>query len=141
MEPIHEGGSSRADQSEDHGDERRSSLSKVAAGRPAPIEVLDHIKINNTKETPRSTIKGVLHSSSHEEIIFNRHNLREVEEKLKVAFVEFYQKLRLLKSYRLRHVCMNVLNFVKKLTYYLIVIEIYMQLSECVGVLQDFEEV
>lgn len=104
LEAIHEGGSNRADQSddvEDHGDARRSSLSKMAAGRPSPIEVLDHIKINNTKETPRSTIKGVLHSSNHEEIIFNRHNLREVEEKLKLAFVEFYQKLRLLKSYRL----------------------------------------
>ncbi|XP_033129294.1 phosphate transporter PHO1 homolog 2 [Brassica rapa] len=117
LEAIHEGGSSRADQSqedENHGDSRRSILSKMAAGRPAPIEVLDHIKINNTKETPRSTIKGVLHSSSNEEIIFNRHNLREVEEKLKVAFVEFYQKLRLLKSYSF----LNVLAFSKILKKY-----------------------
>ncbi|KAG2261580.1 hypothetical protein Bca52824_068659 [Brassica carinata] len=117
LEAIHEGGSSRADQSEEdenQGDARRSSLSKMAAGRPAPIEVLDHIKINNTKETPRSTIKGVLHSSNNEEIIFNRHNLREVEEKLKVAFVEFYQKLRLLKSYSF----LNVLAFSKILKKY-----------------------
>ncbi|XP_013593906.1 PREDICTED: phosphate transporter PHO1 homolog 2-like isoform X3 [Brassica oleracea var. oleracea] len=114
MEPIHEGGSSRADQSEDHGDERRSSLSKVAAGRPAPIEVLDHIKINNTKETPRSTIKSVIHSSNHEEIKFTRRNLKEVEEKLKVAFVQFYQKLRLLKSYSF----LNVLAFSKILKKY-----------------------
>ena len=139
MEPIHEGGSSRADQSEDHGDERRSSLSKVAAGRPAPIEVLDHIKINNTKETPRSTIKSVIHSSNHEEIKFTRRNLKEVEEKLKVAFVQFYQKLRLLKSYRLEfYVCMN--EYVE-FFYIFTGIKIYMQLSECVGVLQDFEEV
>ncbi|KAF2534150.1 hypothetical protein F2Q70_00031755 [Brassica cretica] len=114
MEPIHEGGSSRAGQSEDHGDERRSSLSKVAAGRPAPIEVLDHIKINNTKETPRSTIKSVIHSSNHEEIKFTRRNLKEVEEKLKVAFVQFYQKLRLLKSYSF----LNVLAFSKILKKY-----------------------
>ncbi|XP_024006974.1 phosphate transporter PHO1 homolog 3 isoform X1 [Eutrema salsugineum] len=126
MEAIHEGGSSRAyksDEDEDHGgsaggatgDARRiSSSSKIDAARPAPIEVLDHIKINNTKATPRSTIKGVLHLSNQDEIKFSRNNLREVEEKLKLAFIEFYQKLRLLKSYSF----LNVLAFSKILKKY-----------------------
>ncbi|XP_010425110.1 PREDICTED: phosphate transporter PHO1 homolog 2 [Camelina sativa] len=116
MEAIQEGSFSRDDEDENHGsvDVKTSSLNKVRGARPAPIEVLDHIKINNTKATPRSTIKGVLHSSSQNEIKFNRQNLNEVEEKLKFAFVEFYQKLRLLKSYSF----LNVLAFSKILKKY-----------------------
>ncbi|CAH2045645.1 unnamed protein product [Thlaspi arvense] len=125
MEAIQEGGSSRANQTDevsDHGgsvgratgEARTSSSSKMRAARPAPIEVLDHIKINNIKETPRSTIKGVLRISSNDEIKFSRNNLREVEEKLKFAFIEFYQKLRLLKSYSF----LNVLAFSKILKKY-----------------------
>ncbi|XWS69679.1 hypothetical protein CRYUN_Cryun04dG0199500 [Craigia yunnanensis] len=67
--------------------------------RPAPLEVLDRVKMNNTLESPRSTIKGVLKVPNHTELSFSRENLRKVEEQLKRAFVEFYQKLRLLKSY------------------------------------------
>ncbi|XP_021299711.1 phosphate transporter PHO1 homolog 3 [Herrania umbratica] len=67
--------------------------------RPAPLEVLDRVKMNNTLETPRSTIKGVLRVPNHTDLSFSRENLRKVEEQLKRAFVEFYQKLRLLKSY------------------------------------------
>ncbi|CAI0394442.1 unnamed protein product [Linum tenue] len=63
------------------------------------LEVLDHVKMNNTSETPRSTIKGFLKVPRHTELKFTRENLRKVEERLKRAFVEFYQKLRLLKSY------------------------------------------
>ncbi|XP_023638574.1 phosphate transporter PHO1 homolog 2 isoform X1 [Capsella rubella] len=116
MEAIQEGSFSRDDEDEDHGsaDVKTSSLNQMRGARPAPIEVLDHIKINNTKATPRSTIKGVLNSSSQNEIKFNRHNLNEVEEKLKFAFVEFYQKLRLLKSYSF----LNVLAFSKILKKY-----------------------
>nr|AAR99484.1 PHO1-like protein [Arabidopsis thaliana] len=121
MEAIQEGSFSRENEDEDHGsvrgatgDVKTSSLNTMRGARPAPIEVLDHIKINNTKATPRSTIKGVLNSSSQNEIIFNRQNLNEVEEKLKFAFVEFYQKLRLLKSYSF----LNVLAFSKILKKY-----------------------
>ncbi|KAL1215323.1 Phosphate transporter PHO1-like protein [Cardamine amara subsp. amara] len=116
MEAIQEG-SFNKDEDEHHvsiGDVRTSSLNKMAGARPAPIEVLDHIKINNTKATPRSTIKGVLYSSSQNEIKYNRHNLKEVEDKLKFAFIEFYQKLRLLKSYSF----LNVLAFSKILKKY-----------------------
>ncbi|XP_038999506.1 phosphate transporter PHO1 homolog 3-like [Hibiscus syriacus] len=72
---------------------------KVNVIRPAPLEILDRVKMNNTLETPRSTIKGVLKVEKHAELSFSRENLRKVEEQLKRAFSEFYQKLRLLKSY------------------------------------------
>ncbi|CAN0923604.1 Phosphate transporter PHO1 homolog 3 [Linum grandiflorum] len=67
--------------------------------RPAPLQVLHNVQMNNAKETPRSTIKGFLNVPNHTELKFTRENLRRVEEQLKRAFVEFYQKLRLLKSY------------------------------------------
>ena len=72
---------------------------KFRVTRPAPLEVLNHVTMNNTLETPRSTIKGVLNVPKHTELTFNRENLRKVEAQLKRAFVEFYQKLRLLKSF------------------------------------------
>ncbi|XP_050203477.1 phosphate transporter PHO1 homolog 3-like isoform X2 [Mercurialis annua] len=72
---------------------------KVKGIKPAPLEVLNHVTINNTRETPRSTIKGVLKVPQHAELKFTRDNLRKVEEQLKRAFAEFYQKLRLLKSF------------------------------------------
>ncbi|KAL1101913.1 hypothetical protein V6Z11_D05G328900 [Gossypium hirsutum] len=72
---------------------------KIKGVKPAPLEVLDRVKMNNTLETPRSTIKGLLQVPKQAEMSFSRENLRKVEDQLKRAFVEFYQKLRLLKSY------------------------------------------
>lgn len=68
--------------------------------RPAPLEVLKRVRINNTVETPRSTIKEFLNVPKPSELNFTRKNLKKVEARLRVAFVEFYHKLRLLKSYR-----------------------------------------
>ncbi|XP_058010199.1 phosphate transporter PHO1 homolog 3-like isoform X2 [Hevea brasiliensis] len=65
----------------------------------APLEILNQVKINNTHETPCSTIKGILKVPQETQLKFTRENLRRVEEQLKRAFVEFYQKLRLLKNY------------------------------------------
>ncbi|ESR51983.1 hypothetical protein CICLE_v10033381mg [Citrus x clementina] len=62
--------------------------------RPDPLEVLDRVKITNTLETPRSTIKGALKVPQHRELKFSREILR---------------KLRLLKSYSFR----NMLAFSK----------------------------
>ncbi|XP_050203261.1 phosphate transporter PHO1 homolog 3-like [Mercurialis annua] len=67
--------------------------------RPAPLEILSRVTINNTLETPRSTIKGVLKVPQHTELKFTRENLTRVEEQLRRAFIQFYQKLRLLKSF------------------------------------------
>ncbi|CAN1187784.1 Phosphate transporter PHO1 homolog 3 [Linum perenne] len=78
---------------------KRKPNSMNVVKRPAPLQVLNNVQMNNTKETPRSTIKGFLKVPNHTELRFTRENLRRVEEQLKRAFVEFYQKLRLLKSY------------------------------------------
>ncbi|KAK7400896.1 hypothetical protein VNO78_12205 [Psophocarpus tetragonolobus] len=73
---------------------------KVMRGsRPAPLEVLDRVQLNHTFETPRSTIKGVLHIPTNTELNFSRKNLNKVEQQLQRSFIEFYRKLRLLKSY------------------------------------------
>ena len=66
--------------------------------RPAPLDVLDHVKVNVEPETPISTLKGVIRSSKSD-LSFSRQELRKAEEKITKAFVEFYRKLRLLKSY------------------------------------------
>ncbi|KAK6280059.1 hypothetical protein POUND7_020326 [Theobroma cacao] len=66
--------------------------------RPAPLDVLDHVKINCQPETPISTLKGVIKSSKLN-LSFSRQELRKREEKITQAFVEFYRKLRLLKTY------------------------------------------
>ncbi|KAG4909085.1 hypothetical protein AAZX31_20G029700 [Glycine max] len=74
-------------------------LKNITGTRPAPLEVLDRVQFNHTHETPRSTIKGVLNFPGHAELNFSRKNLNKVEEQLKRSFIEFYRKLRLLKSY------------------------------------------
>ncbi|CAL5333049.1 unnamed protein product [Camellia sinensis] len=80
-----------------------------ALPRPAPLEILNQVKMNNTHETPRSTIKGLLHVHNLKEIKFNRENLKKVEEQLKQAFIEFYQKLCFLRVI----VLLNMLAFSK----------------------------
>uniref|UniRef100_F6HDA7 Phosphate transporter PHO1-like 3 n=2 Tax=Vitis vinifera TaxID=29760 RepID=F6HDA7_VITVI len=80
----------------------------IRATRPAPLQILNRVKINNTVETPRSTIKGFLNPQPTA-LNFTRENLERVERKLKQAFIEFYHKLRLLKSYSF----LNILAFSK----------------------------
>ncbi|XWS23157.1 hypothetical protein CRYUN_Cryun29cG0096900 [Craigia yunnanensis] len=107
LEAIEESTHGQADDDDDDDEteiitpiqEAKQPKPKIKVIRPASLEVLDRVKINNTLETPRSTIKGVLKVPNHTELSFSRENLRKVEEQLKRAFVEFYQKLRLLKSY------------------------------------------
>ncbi|XP_010258276.1 PREDICTED: phosphate transporter PHO1 homolog 3-like [Nelumbo nucifera] len=82
---------------------------KKKASRPAPLDVLNRVNINNTLETPRSTIKGFLKVSKNTDLSFSKENLKKIEQQLKRAFAEFYQKLRLLKSYSF----MNLLAFSK----------------------------
>ncbi|KAF6174250.1 hypothetical protein GIB67_033782 [Kingdonia uniflora] len=77
--------------------------------RPAPLEVLNRVKYNNTLETPRSTLKGILKVNKNNNLNFRTKDLKKVEDQLKRAFIEFYQKLRLLKSYSF----LNLLAFSK----------------------------
>ncbi|KAH1097744.1 hypothetical protein J1N35_014665 [Gossypium stocksii] len=107
LEAIEESTHGQADD-DDNGDEKERNTPTLEAKPakpkpkgivPAPLEILDRVKMNNTLETPRSTIKGVLKVPNHTDLSFSRENLRKVEQQLKRAFVEFYQKLRLLKSF------------------------------------------
>ena len=66
--------------------------------RPASLDVLDHVKIKIEPETPVSTFRGVL-SGSISDITFSKFELKKAEELMTQAFVVFYQKLRLLKSF------------------------------------------
>ncbi|KAA8529393.1 hypothetical protein F0562_033808 [Nyssa sinensis] len=89
--------------------EQKPKLKNVRVTRLAPLEILSHVKMNNTLETPCSTIKGFLSVPTQTQLDFSRENLRKVKEQLKRAFVEFYMKLRLLKSYSF----MNMMAFSK----------------------------
>ncbi|KAK9107509.1 hypothetical protein Syun_023520 [Stephania yunnanensis] len=85
---------------DDGGDNYNRKPNKRESNRPAPLEILNKVTINNTLETPRSTLKGIINGSNHKNLNYKREDLKKVEEQLMRAFIEFYQKLRLLKSYR-----------------------------------------
>ncbi|XP_043704061.1 phosphate transporter PHO1 homolog 3-like [Telopea speciosissima] len=79
----------------------------IKGSRPTPLQVLNRVKLNNTLETPCSTIKGILNISMNRKLSLK--DLKKVEGQLKRTFIEFYQKLRLLKSYSF----LNLLAFSK----------------------------
>nr|XP_043617228.1 phosphate transporter PHO1 homolog 9-like [Erigeron canadensis] len=64
----------------------------------ASLEVLDNIKINTTTTSPRSTIKSLFHML-RSDLHYNKKELKDAQEKLKRAFIEFHEKLRYLKNY------------------------------------------
>ncbi|KAH7858067.1 hypothetical protein Vadar_019627 [Vaccinium darrowii] len=121
MVAIDEEGSStqgQLDESRDENvEESRKSIqmtkvekpNNLRTNRPAPLDILNQVKMNIIIETPRSSIKDLLNIPKPEEIQFNRKNLKKVEEQLKRVFTEFYQKLRLLKNFSF----LNVLAFSK----------------------------
>jgi hypothetical protein len=65
---------------------------------PASVDILDHVKVNVEAETPALTFHNLLRCS-HAGFVFSKEELRKVEELMRKAFTEFYQKLLLLKSY------------------------------------------
>lgn len=73
---------------------------EVNGCRQDPLEVLEHVKIHNPLESPISTLKGVFRDSKDVELRFKKEELRKVEERLRLVFIEFYQTLRLLKLFR-----------------------------------------
>ncbi|WKA04655.1 hypothetical protein VitviT2T_022668 [Vitis vinifera] len=90
-------------------DERgRRNMAKSSKGRegkpdiegfkPASLDILNHVKINIERETPISTLKGIL-TTSTSDLSFSKEELRKAEELITKAFVEFHKKLRVLKSY------------------------------------------
>ncbi|XP_019057105.1 PREDICTED: phosphate transporter PHO1 homolog 9-like [Tarenaya hassleriana] len=66
--------------------------------KPAPLEMLDNVKINIKPETPLTMLKCMISSLTSKQT-FSKSELRTAEELMSRAFVEFYQKLRCLKSY------------------------------------------
>ena len=72
----------------------------INKGKADSLDILEHVKINNTLESPMSTIKGVFKDSKDGELRFKKEELKKVEDQLKRVFIEFYQKLLLLKHYR-----------------------------------------
>lgn len=76
---------------------KKGRKSEMKRFKPASLEVLDHVKINVEPETPVSTLKGVIMSKA--ERPFTKNELKKAEDLMTIAFVEFYHKLRLLKSY------------------------------------------
>ncbi|KAL0717941.1 hypothetical protein Bca4012_067263 [Brassica carinata] len=63
--------------------------------KPAPIEMLDHIKIKIESETPLQTLKCMIMGLTSEQT-FSKVELKRAEELMSRAFVEFYQKLSFL---------------------------------------------
>lgn len=73
--------------------------SKFKEFRPAPVEILDYVKINVLPETPRSTLKNFVKSSKLD-LSFSKFELKKVEARLQNAFIGFHEQLRMLKNYR-----------------------------------------
>ncbi|KAL5767859.1 hypothetical protein ACOSQ2_014642 [Xanthoceras sorbifolium] len=105
------------DESSDHDKQINSTNQKIQEQKqknfhgiePVPLDVLNRVKLNKTLETPYSIIKGFVNAPKQTEATFNKENLKEVEKKLKRAFIEFYHKIRLLKGYSF----LNLLAFSK----------------------------
>lgn len=98
MEAIQEVELTSEESLEKEATSERRDTSKMNEFRPAPLEILDHVRINVEPETPVSTLRKVIRSSNSN-LSFSKEELRKAEEQITKAFVEFYQKLRLLKSY------------------------------------------
>ncbi|XP_030483156.2 phosphate transporter PHO1 homolog 3 isoform X1 [Cannabis sativa] len=78
--------------------EKKEHKKGVKGFRPASLDVLHNVKINVAPETPISTLRGILMTSTSD-FSFSKEELKKSEELMKQAFIEFYQKLKLLKSY------------------------------------------
>ncbi|KAL5811983.1 hypothetical protein ACOSQ3_026933 [Xanthoceras sorbifolium] len=65
------------------------------------LDILNHVKIHKTLGgTPYSIIKGFVNSpNQNKQMTFNNDNLKKVEKQLRRAFIQFYHKITLLKSY------------------------------------------
>ncbi|PQQ01683.1 phosphate transporter PHO1 homolog 3 [Prunus yedoensis var. nudiflora] len=99
MDVIEESGSNS--QEEHSGDEEKDGkktenaktqekkAESLRGARPSPLDILNHVTMNHTVETPASTIKGFLNVPPQTELKFSRESLKKVEEQLKGAFIDF----------------------------------------------------
>ncbi|OMP03552.1 pho1-like protein [Corchorus olitorius] len=98
VEMSYEGTSDEEIKEDNDREKQNGGDTNIQGFRPASLEVLNHVKINVEPETPVSTLRGVI-KSSKSDLSFSRQELRQAEEKIIKALVEFYRKLRLLRSY------------------------------------------
>ncbi|XVE52794.1 hypothetical protein DITRI_Ditri02bG0152600 [Diplodiscus trichospermus] len=76
----------------------------------ASQEVLYHVKLNQAIQVPFPAAKvNCVSVNKHTQMNFTKDNLKKIQRQLKLAFIEFYYKLRLLKNYSF----LNVLAFSK----------------------------
>ncbi|KAK8687019.1 hypothetical protein V6N13_085852 [Hibiscus sabdariffa] len=66
--------------------------------RPAPLNVLDHVKINVERETPVSILRSVI-KSSKSDLLFDKQELRTAEEKISEAFLNQLAFSKIMKKY------------------------------------------
>ena len=66
--------------------------------KPASLDVLDHVKINVEPDAPVSTLRNMV-GSNKSDLSYSKDELTKAEVQLRHALTEFYQQLRLLKSY------------------------------------------
>ncbi|GAA0164343.1 secondary carrier transporter [Lithospermum erythrorhizon] len=67
--------------------------------KEASLHCMNQVKINIEPKTPRSIFKNVLNFSLDSDLSFRKVELKKTEEKLSLAFIEFYHNLRLLKKF------------------------------------------
>ncbi|XP_047167317.1 phosphate transporter PHO1 homolog 10-like [Vigna umbellata] len=67
--------------------------------RRDPLEILEHVKVDDSLQFPKSTIKKAFTDSSDNELSISKEELKKIEKQLRLVFVEFYQKLLHLKDY------------------------------------------
>ncbi|XP_074309705.1 phosphate transporter PHO1 homolog 10-like [Silene latifolia] len=79
--------------------ENGREITNPASDKPDVLKVLNHVTINNKAEGPLSAFRGIMKESKDKELSFSKEELKEVQERLKVVFTEFYQKLKLVKNY------------------------------------------
>ena len=82
------------------GEIHEKKLTNSSRWKAASSELLNHVKLKRSPETPRSTIKSFFDISNQTEPKFSKKNLKKAEKQLKLACNEFYYKLQLLKNYR-----------------------------------------
>lgn len=63
-------------------------------------EILKHVKVVDVFSSHKSTSKDICKSSKDDDLDVDQDGRSKIEEQLKKAFAEFYQKLHSLKQYR-----------------------------------------
>lgn len=75
------------------------TIQSIQELKPASLDLLPHVRINLSPETPIATLKYMV-ARSNSQLQYNKTELRKSEELMTQALIEFYRKLQVLKGYR-----------------------------------------